>query len=544
MYITNDCLRPILLIVLISLRLILSASPSSSNVIIDVNEDKGIALQHIGIYSDKLDESIFHVFIPYHNLCVDSPNAEVCTYAPSTHTDVINVGTIVSLSESMPTIHRRENLSSVTLKDLRRIHSQHPVDRFMDRTKSIIYFIDEQFYIPGGTFRPAIVDSSSSTSMNRGSRIPRPNDQAKLALEQVVTNKVGYDFLTEEQLAEIMPLVLRTDNEILDATNTKENRELFNSMIIGQTVHALKSCTLGQHEFQASTPSCLVVSTVLRRLPTESPSLFHVYHLIPLPIFFKGEKYIYSNLPRVFGFNRIDKKFILWPEDNFSAVCIVIKMIQCRSYPISIPTTEAPCLAELLSGENPSISNCQVSKVRHSVPSILNIKDNVWYFYPHVETFQCEVESAADASEDLVSINQPMMVTLPCGRPVRCSGIQLPTTNCGNTSIRRHSNHNSGTDNEIVRSITMNNITHRLVSIYQTTARKMFLELQGDYDMTQPGMRKTYERFGGLLASLASLMLFSIILFIMKIIRSRMARQVDRIQTEINRLERDFIESL
>ena len=539
----NNYLRRTLLTVVIRLQLIASASLSSSNVIIDVDVDKGIALQHIGIYSDKLDESIFHIFVPYDNLCVDSLSLEVCTYTQAMNPDIINVGTIVPFSESMPTMNRKENLSSIVLEDVRRIHSQHPVNRFMAKTKSIIYFIDDQFYIPDSIVKPATVDFSSSTSLYQRSRIHRPNNQAKLVLEQVVSNKVGYDFLSEEQLAEIMSLLITTQNGMIDATNTKETLKLFTSMIVGQAIHALKSCALGQHELPASTPSCLVVSTVLRRLPAESPSLYHVYHLIPLPILFKGEKYIYSNLPRIFGFNKIEKKFILWPEDNFSAACIVVKMIQCRSDPISISITEAPCLAELLSGDDSSISKCQVSKSKHSVPSILNIKDNVWYFYPHVETFQCELESAASATEDLLSINQPMVVTLPCGRPVRCSSIQLPATECGNTTVIRQSKYKSGSDSKFVRAMTMNNISHRLVSIYQASARKMLLELQSDIEISRPEIKKIYDQFGGLLASLATFTLFSIILFAMKVIRNRMARQVDRIQTEINRLERDFIES-
>ena len=539
----NNGPRRTLLIDVMSLGLIAIISLSSSNVIIDVDVDKGIALQHIGIYSDKLEESIFHIFIPYHNLCVESPNLEVCAYAQSTNPGVINVGTIVPFSESVPTMNQRDNLSSIALEDIRRIHSQHPVSQFMDRTKSIIYFIDDQFYIPGSIAEPAMMDFSSSPSMHQKLRIHRSNNQAKLALEQIVTNKVGYDFLTEAQLAEMMPLVLTNDHGILDATNTKETLKLFTSMIVGQAVHALKSCALGQNGFLTSTSSCLVVSTVLRRFRVGSPSLYRVYHLIPLPTVFRGEKYIYSNLPRIFGFNKIEKKVILWPEDNFSAACIAVKMIQCRIYPISISITETPCLAELLSDEDTSSSKCQVSKSKHSLPSILNMKDNVWYFYPHAETFQCQLESGASSTEEFLSINQPMVVILPCGRPVRCSSIQLPATECSNTTIIRQRQYNSGSDRKFVRSMTMNNITHRLVSIYQTSARNTLLELQSDIDMSRPEIKKIYDQFGGLLVSLASFVLFSIILFAMKVIRSHMARQVDRIQTEIHRLERDFIES-
>jgi hypothetical protein len=179
MNLMNNTLRQILFIVVISLQLITVVSISSSNVIIDVDVGKGIALQHIGIYSDKLEQSIFHMFIPYHDLCVDSPNSEVCAYAQTTNPDVINVGTIVPFSEHMPTINRRENLSGIALEDIRRIHSRHPVNQFMDKTKSIIYFIDDQFYIPGRIVKPATMNVPSSASMDPRTLVHRSNHQAK-----------------------------------------------------------------------------------------------------------------------------------------------------------------------------------------------------------------------------------------------------------------------------------------------------------------------------------------------------------------------------
>ena len=49
--------RELLCIVVISIQPISVVGTSSSNVIIDVDVDKGIALQHIRIYAEKLEES-------------------------------------------------------------------------------------------------------------------------------------------------------------------------------------------------------------------------------------------------------------------------------------------------------------------------------------------------------------------------------------------------------------------------------------------------------------------------------------------------------
>ncbi|CAF5102517.1 unnamed protein product, partial [Rotaria magnacalcarata] len=61
--------------------------------------------------------------------------------------------------------------------------------------------------------------------------------------------------------------------------------------------------------------------TVYRRLPKESSSFYQVYRLIPLPVLFQGEEYTYSNLPTVFGYNNLEKKVILWNNDDLSVGC-------------------------------------------------------------------------------------------------------------------------------------------------------------------------------------------------------------------------------
>ena len=69
---------------------------STSSTTIIINVDQGIALEQIGVYSEKFVESIFHVFIPFNNLCVDSPNSDVCEYVQSTDPDIVEIGTLIS----------------------------------------------------------------------------------------------------------------------------------------------------------------------------------------------------------------------------------------------------------------------------------------------------------------------------------------------------------------------------------------------------------------------------------------------------------------
>ena len=48
-------------------------------------------------------------------------------------------------------------------------------------------------------------------------------------------------------------------------------------MIIGQTVYALKSCSIRRNEQLSDGPACLVVSTIIQRAPTEASTFYQVY---------------------------------------------------------------------------------------------------------------------------------------------------------------------------------------------------------------------------------------------------------------------------
>ncbi|CAF2771201.1 unnamed protein product [Rotaria sp. Silwood2] len=210
---------------------------------------------------------------------------------------------------------------------------------------------------------------------------------------------------------------------------------MLTDMIVAQTVYALKSCSIQNNEHLRSSPACLVVSTIIRRMPVESSSIYQVYRLTPLPVFFKGEKYVYSDLPVIVGFNNINKKVILWNDDNLLNTCAFSKIVQCHNYPVSIPLSTLPCLNELFDNRPLSMSTCQVRRSNNVQPNILNIKNNIWFAYPSSEPFECESQSLSSPMSDIISINEPMIVTLPCDRPVQCSNILLPSTACVNTTV-------------------------------------------------------------------------------------------------------------
>ncbi|CAF2124988.1 unnamed protein product [Rotaria magnacalcarata] len=444
-------------------------------------------------------EKILHLFIPYNNLCSESPNSDVCEYFQSTDPDVVEIGALIPYGTQTPAAYNKEQISNIIQQDFRRIILQHKVDRFIGKTKFIVYFIDDNFYITRNTTaQPKMQILPEFTNINSQTLIHRVTNPATLALEQLFNNKVGYDLLTDEQIIEILPLTISTLSEALTIENIKENIYMLTSLVVGQALYAMKSCSIRLNEHKKSGPACLVVSTVYRRLPKESSSFYQVYRLIPLPVLFQGEEYAYSNLPAVFGYNNLEKKVILWNNDDLSVGCAFSRIVHYRNFPISLSLSAVPCLEELLSVESPSIRKCQ----------------------------------------------EPMILKLPCGRPIRCSNVQLPSTSCSDTTVTLITKYSDSNNKQFSSALRLSRITDRLVSAYEIAAGNTFHELQTEIDTNQTWNKKIIQQFGSTLISVLSLILINVLLLIIKIIKNKIKKQVQYLQTEINKIQRDFIDEL
>jgi hypothetical protein len=212
-------------------------------------------------------------------------------------------------------------------------------------------------------------------------------------------------------MSELISLLVPTDDVMLDTRNIRENINIFANMIVGQSVHALKSCSISENDKSKDGPPCLVVSTIYLRIPSGSLSVYQVYSLTPLPVIFKGEKYVYSDLPNIFGFNSIDKKLVLWNDNKLASSCIFSEAVQCRNYSISISISSVPCLNQLCSPASSALMNCQVTKSKENGVSISNIKNNIWYFYSSDRPTNCELQSLSSPLIDTISIKEPMIVS-------------------------------------------------------------------------------------------------------------------------------------
>ncbi|CAF4749155.1 unnamed protein product, partial [Rotaria sp. Silwood2] len=163
---------------------------------------------------------------------------------------------------------------------------------------------------------------------------------------------------------------------------------------------------------------------------------------------------------------------------------------------------------------------------------------------PGEDPFECESQSLSSPISNIISVKEPMIVTFPCDKPVRCSNIQLPPTTCINTTVMITTKYNTTLKKQSVPVILFNKITDRLVLIYKNAAMEALTQLQMEIDNNQWWVKKILKQFGNTLLSLFACVLLSITLLIIKISGCKNNKQVENIQTQINRIQRDILQEI
>jgi hypothetical protein len=61
------------------------------------------------------------------------------------------------------------------------------------------------------------------------------NHPVSLVLQQIISKKIGYDFLTNHQIAELLPLIMSNTSQLFDTVNIRQNMNTFTDTIVGQS---------------------------------------------------------------------------------------------------------------------------------------------------------------------------------------------------------------------------------------------------------------------------------------------------------------------
>lgn len=501
-----------------------------NDIIIDIV--KGYTLRRIGKYSPYVVEQIIHSFIPLNQFCIASPTADICLYTSlSEKSNIVELATLITSNQSIHTSssHDSENVSKSIGSDLIRVLEQH--QDIVKNNKSIVHFIDNQFYYEKNDQKALTTESVTNDIDNYSSIIHlRHPTSVEILLKQINNNKIGYEFLSSTDLKLFLTAIFSTIDISYTVSNTQESLDIFTSLLIGQSVFLLRHCSFNKHNSLSSQP-CIAISTLFSRTAIHDKSLFSVYSLTPLPTIINGDKYIYSNLPKIIGLNFIDQRLIMWNDNSDINQCTFLPVVRCQRTPISMPISKLPCLSQLFDVNQTLTTMCQVSRSQNIDQDVIYIDNNIWLFNNIRQTQNCYIYSTENELSETITINEPAIVSIPCDKKITCMDFQLPISSCTQHSAVIISGFGSNIQKLSHFILPIENITKTLSSSYNFQLEKSINESFSIFTSKQSIFKRIIHDFASYILSTIFLILLVMFLYILKLVRFKVQRELDSIES-------------
>ncbi|CAF1272415.1 unnamed protein product [Rotaria magnacalcarata] len=509
---------------------------SKNDIIIDIN--KGFSLRRIGTYSSTFVEEIVHTFIPLSNFCVISPKTDVCLYASlATKTNVVSLAKIMTSRHMIQTLssHSSESVSRLIDKDLSRVLSHHHPDDIIRNTKSMVHFVNNEFHYQKNEKNLPTTTHTSNTIDNYSGITHLAATPIDLILKQIISNEIGFQYMSNTELKLFLSAIFTTIDISSTIYNIQESLDAFLHFIVGQSIFALRSCSLSQQNSLSSQP-CLAISTLFLRIPPATTSIFSIYRLIPLPIIQNGDMYIYSNLPKIIGINFIDHTLLIWKEETDTKQCIFSTFVQCQTIPVSIALSKSTCLSELFYDTQSSTDTCQVLRSKNIAQDIIKIDDGIWLFSNVRYAQHCQVYSTANDLAESITIIEPSIINLPCNKKVSCMDSQLPASHCSQRRVIVTPHFPLHVRSQARFIIPIQNMSRAIINSYQSQNEKMINGLMTAMQLKKPRFKQLFEDVFVYIIAVLTFILFGILLSLIKWIKYKLQREINSIESLIEEI--------
>jgi hypothetical protein len=507
-----------------------------------VNLNKGYALKRIGLYSPNIVEQIVHTFVSLDNFCAVQTTDAVCKYtSTSTTKNIMELATMITPRHARDTssTYDREIVSKLIAKDLIRIVVQHKPDEFLRDTKSSVHVINNQFHYQKNDDKALTPASSINTVDNYNDILRFHPASVDIIIKQINNNRISFEYLSLTDLKLFLTTVFSNIDESYKINNVEESLNAFSQLIVGQSVYALRYCALGRQHSLSSKP-CLAVSTLFLRVPTDNVSIFSIYRLIPLPIIFDHDKYIYSNLPKVIGINSIDETLVMWNDDFDNTECTFSPIVLCQYKPVSMSLSKPSCLSQLFDDHQLATNMCEVSRSQNIGQGVLHIDDGLWLFYNINHTHYCQVYSNLNEFTQTITINEAAIVRIPCHNTVICPDFQLPAASCKANRVIVTPSFTFNIQNLPHFIVSIKNMTQTLVSTHHMQFEKSIREFMIDFISNRSKFKETMRDFGMYILYVICCIFIMIVIYVIKLIKYKRQNEkndLDKLKKEVNNLD-------
>lgn len=512
-----------------------------SNVIIDI--EKAFALQRIGIYSSKLKADIVHSFMYIDNLCVASPTADVCMFTShSTRTNILEIATISSSRDTIIALPRYDSnqISMLIRNDISQKFPIRHLDAFLTKTSSFSHLIENQFHLTYDS-KTSINNSSKSlvSSGQSGISSITPSDIYTLILKQINNKKIGFDFLTDIELMPFLTSIISTIDKSYQIHDLSESLILFSKLIVAQSVHVLRSCTMNQKYSSINQP-CLIISTFYLRPLLESNIAPIIYRFIPLPAVMNDEQFIYANMPELIAIDTDDQTAVLWSTVPKTNECLFSIYVYCQKKPPIIRLSMSPCLSELFNDNVRTINSCQIKRSRQIQTNIINIDSNIWIFSFNQGSQYCHLQSLTEEFNSIISIHEPSIIQTPCDHAIKCVDVVIPSVSCTNRSTLIKSSVSGKYEKLYFIPWSIQNMTKQLISTYKNTMRSSLNDI--DYSKeNQSTVKTTIKEIASLVLSILFLFFLSILLFFIRWIKRMVQKRLDTLEKDVDDIQHESV---
>ena len=497
-----------------------------------INTQKSYFLKRIGTYSPKIEEKIVHTFIPIVNPCLQLPETSVCYYiSRSKSINIIELVTIMISGQpvQITSYFDRDSISRLIRNDISQVLAQHNPARIINNTNSIIHFINDKTYYQTNNEKELIpAHRNNAISVDPGIPYLDPTPAEKI-MKQMNNNKINYDFLSDIDLKLFLNAVFSYIDRSYIISDIQETLNAFNKLIIGQSVFALRSCSLSSIKSMHSQP-CLAISTLFAGTPADSITTFTIFRLNSLPIVFDGDLYVYSNLPKIIGINLLDQTFIIFDDGLDTSECIFSSIVLCRFKYISVASSRSSCLSQLFD-ENQQVANlCSVSRSRNIQNEMINVNDEIYLFYNIHQPYHCQIYSTSNKLIGTISVNEAVLFRIPCNNTIICAHIQLSASSCKDIRVIVTPISTLSGLNLPHFIIPLNNSERTLVSLYQSQTGKFMNDLTEAFISKQPRFKETVRDAATYILSIICFIFTILFIYIFKIIKYKLQREMRNLE--------------
>jgi len=493
-----------------------------------INMKKGYALQHIGTYSPNVVEQMVHTFIPIKQFCIMSPETDICMFSSLwKKTNVVELATMMTSRHNAHTLssYNSDRVLSLISKDLSQVLKQHYPDEIINNNKSNFHFINNQFYYDKS-------DEKTLSTLSTNNAIDKYSDVTRLRrtsvekiLKQISNNIIGFEYLSDTDLKLFLATIFSSIDTSYTISNVQESLNTFVELIVGQSIFALRSCSLHQQNSSPSQP-CLIISTLFLRAPADTTSLFSIYRLIALPIIFNDDKYVYSNLPKVVGMNSIDQTLLMWNDESDINECTFSYIVQCKKMPVLISLSKLSCLSQLFDKNQLVTSMCEVRRSQNINQDVIDISNGLWLFNNIHQAQDCQISSSSNELIETLTINEPSIVSISCNKTLTCIDYQLPALSCTQQRLIVTPTVPSNIRQLSHFILPIKNMTKTLISTYQLQFEKTIKDMKSKLLIPQLTFKQLMHDVGLCILAFICFVIFTLIIAVLKWIRNKDERTI------------------